>query len=127
MQIPTLRKSLIVLCLAIAIGMFLSSLYLFYSYHGGHLPKVPQPAIGRVFPSSNHGSIVYLTRWESNFLNILQLGGIIPFFVGFFLNWRWRVFVDPLEGRSSEERYKVLHGSHMDYENVRKTYKTKDQ
>lgn len=127
MTIRVLKKSLVVLSLSISVGMFISSLYLFYLYHDGHLPNSPQPTIGRVYPSNNHGSVVYLTRSENNLLKFLQFGGMIPFLVGFILNRRWRVFIDPLEGLSHKERYKVLHGPYLDYDKVRETYKTKDQ
>ena len=107
--------------------MFVSSLFLFYEYHDGSLPRVPQPATGRIYPSNNHGSIVYLTRSENELLEILQFGGAVPFIVAFVLNRRWRVFVDPLETLSPEQRYKVLHGPNTDYEKIRETYKTEDK
>jgi hypothetical protein len=127
MHIPTLRKSVVVFCLAAAIGMFMSSLCLFYYYHYSDRPNVPRPEVGRIYSSNSHGSVVYLTRSENYLLNILVFGGILPVLVGFLLNKRWRVFVDPLEGLSAEERYKVLHGPRADYKKVRETYKTKEQ
>jgi len=92
MRISALRKSLVVFCLAVSAGMGLASIYLFYSYHYGTLPAIPRPDLGRVYPSNNHGSIVYLTQSENDLLNVLQFGGVIPFLVGFFLNGRWGVF-----------------------------------
>ena len=110
MTLFTLRKSLLIACLVLCAGLFISSSLLFHYYHGGHLPRYPQPTVGRVYPSSNHGSIVYLTRSEHNLLVALRLSGLIPFFVGFILNKKWRVFVDPLESLSPEQRYEILHG-----------------
>jgi len=87
----------------------LSALYLFFYYHDGHLPKSPQPVIGRVYPSNNHGSIVYLNKSEHDLLLGLLLCFPLPFLVGVILNNKWRVFTDPLEGFSAEQRYKILH------------------
>jgi hypothetical protein len=104
-----------------------SSIFLFYEFHDGSLPTVPQPAAGRIYPSNNHGSIVYLTRSEMSLLELLQFGSAVPFFAAFFVNRRWRVFVDPLEGLTFEQRYKVLHGRVSGYRKARESYDAKDK
>jgi hypothetical protein len=126
MSVPTLRKTIVWSLMAIAVAMFVFSLYIFHAYHYGNLPRLPQPETGRIIPSNNHGSVVYLTREEDSLLQILQFGGTVPFFIGFILNRRWRVVVHPLEGLPAEQRYKILHGPSTDYKKVRETYRTKD-
>ena len=111
MNIHKLKKPLVVLCLAISIGLLVSDVGLFYYFHNGHLPNLPIPAIGRVYPSNNHGSIVYLTKSENDFRTLLQLGGMLTFFIAFVLNKKWQVFKNPLEGLSPEQRYKILHSN----------------
>jgi hypothetical protein len=110
MTVRNLRKSIVIACMLLCAALGFSSLYLFYYYHDGHLPNSPQPMIGRVYPSNNHGSIVYLNQSEHDLIVGLQFSILIPLLVGFVLNYKWRVFTDPLEGLSPEQRYKIFHG-----------------
>ena len=92
MTVQLFKKTLLVLCMVSCLALGFSWLYLFFYYHDGHLPVSPQPEIGRVYPSNNHGSVVYLTRAEDNLLTGLGFSVVVPFFIGYALNKRWRVF-----------------------------------
>ena len=108
--IHTLRKFLLIFCLVLTLAFAIAWIYLFNYYHDGHLPNFPQPSIGRLYPSNNHGSFVYLTQSENDLLNRLAIFIPMPFFLGFVVNKKWRIFTDPLEGYSPEQRYKILRG-----------------
>ena len=76
-----IRVSIAAICMALCQASFFSQLWLFFSYHYSTLPKIPEPEVGRIYQSSDHGSLVYLTGAEANGLSLLS----IAFFVGFVL------------------------------------------
>ena len=67
-------------CFALCVASFPSHLWLFFKYHSS-LPNEPQPQLGRVHQSSNHGSFVYLTDTEATGQSFLMLA----FLTGFLL------------------------------------------
>ena len=63
---------------------------LFLGYHGSGRPFQPQPELGRVHPSNNHGSVIFLTDEEATGLSLLTVvcfTGLFP--AGFFL---WKLY-----------------------------------
>jgi hypothetical protein len=56
-----------------AAASFSIHLYLFYVYFSSH-PGVRNLALGQVYPLSNHGAIVYLSRQEAACLSLLMAG-----------------------------------------------------
>lgn len=73
--------------------MWLSHWVLFLQYDATR-PTAMQPAEGRLYPSFNHGHIVYLTQQEQRRLDILErtAGGlfVIAIPMGFWAKWRLR-------------------------------------
>jgi hypothetical protein len=76
-----IRSSIAATFMALCQASFFSQLWLFFSYHYSSLPKTPEPELGRIYQSSDHGSLVYLTGAEATGLSLLS----IAYFVGFVL------------------------------------------
>jgi hypothetical protein len=76
-----IRCSIAATCMALCQASCFSQLWLFFSYHYSALPKTPEPELGRIYQSSNHGSLVYLTGSEATGLSLLW----VAFAVGFVL------------------------------------------
>ena len=57
---------------------FFAFLYVFFSYHSSR-PDHPDPPTGRVFGSSNHGSMAYLTAVEATGLALLLIMSMLGF------------------------------------------------
>ncbi len=76
------RNYIAAACFALCIASFPSHLWLFFKYHSS-LPNVPQPQLGRVHQSSNHGSFVYLTDKEATGQSFLTLAFLAGFLLGF--------------------------------------------
>lgn len=108
-----IKKTLVVTLLVIGAVAWISSLFLFCSYHGTR-PKSEQREMGRIYASNNHGSVVYLTKDEDSLLTFLQYGGFICGLIGIYLGNKFKVYKDPLEGVPPDLRYKILHGNKDD-------------
>jgi len=76
-----IRSSIAATCMALCQASFFSQLWLFFSYQYSTLPKTSQPELGRIYQSSNHGSLVYLTGAEATRLSLLW----VVFSLGFVL------------------------------------------
>jgi hypothetical protein len=50
-------------------------------HHYSTLPRTPHPELGRIYQSSDHGSLVYLTSAEATGLSLLR----VAFFLDFVL------------------------------------------
>ena len=79
-----IRRFMAVVFFAVAVASFPSHLWMFFQYHSSR-PSQRQTESGRVYPSNNHGSYVYLTAEEATGLSLLSgtflfgllLGGIM--------------------------------------------------
>jgi hypothetical protein len=105
-----MKRRILNLLLVLSAFSFISWGILFFYFHDGHLPSTPQPSVGRVYASSNHGSVVYLTLREEIFLMSLPVLAGIFFYVTYRLNEKWSVWVDPLRYMSTSQRFNILHG-----------------
>src|SRR5436853_2093490 len=76
-----IRSSIAATCVALCQASFFSHLWLFLSYHYSTLPATSRPELGRIYQSSDHGSLVYLTGAEATGLSLLWA----TFFLGFLL------------------------------------------
>jgi len=61
---------------------------LFLGYHGSGRPTQPQPELGRVYPSNNHGSVVYLTDEEATGQSLLTVACAVGLFPAGFFVWK---------------------------------------
>jgi hypothetical protein len=76
--------------MALCQASFFSQLWLFFSYHYSVLPKTPEPELGRIYQSSNHGSLVYLTGSEASGLSLLWVAFVVGFvLVGVMVTSGW--------------------------------------
>lgn len=57
---PIVRKWTIYSLVTTAAAAWICFLVSFFYFHDGHLPHYPQPSMGRIYESNNHGK-VYLT------------------------------------------------------------------
>jgi hypothetical protein len=75
---------------ALFVASFVVQLSLFLFHHSSGRPAYRQPELGRIHPSNNHGSIVYLTDEEATGQSLLTVLGFIGLFpAGFFL---WKLY-----------------------------------
>lgn len=85
-----IKSSIAATCVALCQASFFSQLWLFFSYHYSTLPKTPQPELGRIYQSSNHGSLVYLTGAEATGLSLLWVAFVVGFVLfGVMVTSRW--------------------------------------
>jgi len=72
--------------LACGIVMGTLSIGTFY-YHVGNNPSKPVPALGQVYPLDNHGTFVYVTQEEHEYLEWLRLNRylVLPALVFIFV------------------------------------------
>jgi len=107
---PIVRKWTIYSLVTTAAAALICFLVSFFYFHDGHLPHYPQPSMGRIYESNNHGSKVYLTRSEHDLDLGLQILAVIAFVAAFLLNKKWRVSVDPLEGMTPRQLDNIRQG-----------------
>jgi hypothetical protein len=67
-----IRRFMALVFLAVALSSFASFMWMFFEYQSSR-PSQPHPELGRVYPSNNHGSYVYLTGEEATGLALLLL------------------------------------------------------
>ena len=75
-----IRRFMAVAFFAVALAGFASHFWMFYEYHSSR-PNQPHPEVGRLYPSSDHSSYVYLTAGEATGLSLL----IGTFLIGILL------------------------------------------
>lgn len=73
-----MREYIAAACVGIGMTTFLSFMWLFFDYQANR-PRQPQPQVGRVYPLSNHGAIVYKTDVEATGLYFLFFAFFLPF------------------------------------------------
>jgi hypothetical protein len=73
---------------ALFFASFFVQLGLFLGYHSVGRPAQPQPELGRIHPSNNHGSFVYLTDEEATGQSMLKVMCAVGLFPFFFFVWR---------------------------------------
>ena len=73
-----LHRQLSLALLTLGVSSFLAYLVVFFSYQSSRLNH-PDPSVGRVFPSINHGPPVYLTAVETTGLALLVIVSMLGF------------------------------------------------
>jgi hypothetical protein len=89
-----LRKTVLVSCLVLFIGGFVSTIVL-DAYFIDNRPREAQPAKGRVYPKylkSSYGATVYLTDKEKMLSDWLFPLSFVIVGIGVALNTRWKLF-----------------------------------
>lgn len=81
---------------------FTVQLGLFIGYHGSGRPAHRQPELGRIHPSNNHGSIVYLTDKEATGQSLLTIVCFMGLFPAGFILWKLDGF-GRTQGRVDDE------------------------
>lgn len=80
---------------ALALVLWFSSFYVFYSYHDGRHPNSPDSSSGAIYQSNNHGDIVYITEHERNVHRGLQAIAAMIFIIGAIIDRKYNVFEYP--------------------------------
>jgi hypothetical protein len=68
---------------AIAVGAALAVTHLYVlDLYTTRLPQLPQLATGNLIPLNSHGSLVFITQWQSSMLIWLQFGAVVAALCG---------------------------------------------
>jgi hypothetical protein len=85
------KKWLVISMVAVGIASFTFDSGLFF-YLQVHSPTTPLSATGQIYPLSNHGSIVYITKIQNTLRTALSFIGVLFVFGAGLLNLGWKVF-----------------------------------
>jgi amino acid transporter len=84
------QKAIIISFLVVGVALIAGNFY-FYYFYSAQIVDHSLPATGNIYPVAMNGRMIFLTRFQNDFVEATWCGSLLVFAVGSCLSDRWKL------------------------------------